>query len=94
MAEYSDIEYTQTVGVPRGATSSFRGERLATKRPSYLKRQKEQQRLARANNKREARRERKRASDEMNAAPEPAETDETTAETIGTTHPPEPTEIG
>jgi hypothetical protein len=43
---------------------------LATKRPSYLKRQKEQQRLARANAKREAKRERKLARDEINAAPE------------------------
>jgi len=48
---------------------------LATKRPSYLKRQKEQQRLARAQNKRDARRERKRLRDEVNAAPEPAEAD-------------------
>jgi hypothetical protein len=43
---------------------------LATKRPSYLKRQKEQQRLARAQNKRDAKREKKRAKDEINAAPE------------------------
>jgi len=46
---------------------------LATKRPSYLKRQKEQQRLARANSKREAKRERKLAREEMNAAPEAVE---------------------
>ena len=43
---------------------------MATKRPSYLKRQKEQQRLARAQNKRDAKREKKRAKDEINAAPE------------------------
>jgi hypothetical protein len=47
---------------------------LATKRPSYLKRQKEQKRLTRANDKREAKRERKRAREEMAAAPEPLET--------------------
>lgn len=108
MAAQCGIEYTQVAGVPRSALSPFNGERLATKRPSYLKRQKEQQRLARAKNKREARRERKRARDEMNAAPEAVETDQATAETDGTTaetdgttaetietpHPPEATETG
>lgn len=48
---------------------------MAIKRPSFLKRQKEQQRLARAQNKREARREKKRVRDEMNAAGTPAEED-------------------
>ena len=65
---------------------------MATKRPSYLKRQKEQQRLARANSKREARRERKRARDEMNAAPESPETDEPTGEVTEAPPPPEATE--
>jgi hypothetical protein len=55
-------------------------QRLATKRPSYLKRQKEQQRLARAQNKREAKRERKRARDEMSAAPEAGELEPVSAE--------------
>ena len=73
---------------------------MATKRPSHLKRQKEQQRLARANSKREARRERKRVRDEMNAAPEPVEADETTAlpddatpEAMETTPPQEASEV-
>jgi hypothetical protein len=70
------------------------GEPLPTKRPSYLKRQKEQQRLARANSKREARRERKRARDEMNAAHEPEETDLTAPEAAEATEPPDQTEIG
>jgi hypothetical protein len=55
-------------------------QRLATKRPSYLKRQKEQQRLARAQNKRDAKRERKRARDEMNAAPEAGDLEAVSAE--------------
>jgi hypothetical protein len=70
------------------------GEPLPTKRPSYLKRQKEQQRLARANSKREARRERKRARDEMNAAHEPEETDLTAPEAAEATEPPDQTELG
>jgi hypothetical protein len=41
-----------------------------TKRPSYLKRQKEQQRVARAAEKREARRARKHAKNEVSDEPE------------------------
>ena len=68
---------------------------MATKRPSYLKRQKEQQRLARAQNKREARRERKRVRDEMNAAGDPVELDEaaTETETTSTAEEPEPADV-
>lgn len=62
---------------------------LATKRPSYLKRQKEQQRLARANQKREAKRERKLARDEINAAPETVEPDGATGEDVENPPPPE-----
>lgn len=69
---------------------------MATKRPSYLKRQKEQQRLARAQNKREARRERKRVRDEMNAAGDPVELDEAAteiSETTSTAEEPEPADV-
>ena len=85
MALRSHMEYSG--GSPYSAPSH--GDPVATKRPSSLKRQKEQQRLARANSKREARRERKRARDEMNAAPEPAETDGVTGEGVETPAPPE-----
>jgi len=75
-----EIEYTGPAGPPRHQIHPQRDQRLATKRPSYLKRQKEQQRLARAQNKREAKRERKRARDEMSAAPEAGELEAVSAE--------------
>jgi hypothetical protein len=53
---------------------------MATKRPSYLKRQKEQKRTARASEKREARRERKQAKS-MGSDPLPEM--ESTAEEAG-----------
>jgi hypothetical protein len=46
---------------------------MATKRPSFLKRQKEQKRNARALAKREARRDRKQAKDAEQTAPPEAE---------------------
>jgi hypothetical protein len=51
---------------------------LATKRPSFLKREKERKRLTRANDKREARRAKKRARTEENST---AEATEMTVET-------------
>jgi len=86
---WSYIEY-RCAGLPCRIINPFPKETdLATKRPSYLKRQKEQQRLARANSKREAKRERKLARDEMNAAPEAVETDGATGEEVENPPPPE-----